>query len=530
GNSSAIGWLNFIEVNARRHLVVAGDQMAFRDAQSVGSGNAARYQLSGCDQSTMVWNVTYPTHIKIQDGSLNGSTFEFNAAADTLNEYIAFNGSNFFKPYFIEQVINQNLHSLPQANMLIVTNPRFKNEAADLASFHRDNDGLTVNVVTTKQVYNEFSCGSPDITAIKDFVKMFYERAGTDSTKLPRYLCLFGDGSYDNKHRLTGNLNLVPTYESAESLMPTSSYVSDDYYGLLDNNEGDSPSQLIDIGIGRIPVKSITEAQNIVKKIKHYYNKQTMKPWRNWLAFVGDDEDNSTHMKQSDQLAQKVDTLYPDYNIDKLYLDSYTQESTPGGERYPDVNAAINKRMEQGCLILTYVGHGGELGWAHERVLEVSDINSWTNIDNMPLFLTATCEFSRWDDPLRTSAGEYCFLNKDGGAIALLTTTRLVYSNPNKQLADTFFNYAFSELNGEVIRLGDLTLLTKINGPLIQNTRNFTLLGDPAVQLAYPRYNVVTTSVQDTIRALSKVTVSGYISDPGNGQKIVDFNGVIYPV
>ena len=530
GNNSAIGWLNYIEANVRRKLILAGDQMIFRDALSVGLGNVARYQILGVDVNTQIWDVTYPTNIKNLQGNLLGNTFSFNANADTLHRYIAFTGNSFYKPVFIEKVNNQNLHAYSLANMLIVTNPRLKDAAEELADFHRTHDQLTVHVVSTKQIYNEFSSGSRDITAIKDFVKMFYDRAAGDSTKLPRYLCLFGDGSYDNKHRLTGNVNLIPTYESSESLLPTTSYVSDDYYGLLDNNESDNPAEIIDIGIGRLPVRSLAEALDIVKKIKYYSNIQTMKPWRNWLAFVGDDEDNALHMTQSDQLAQKVDSLYPDYNIDKIYLDSYNQVSTPGGERYPDVNEAINKRMEQGCLILTYVGHGGELGWAHERVLEVSDINSWTNIDNMPLFLTATCEFSRWDDPLRTSAGEYCFLNKNGGAIALLTTTRLVYSNPNKQLADTFFNYAFSELNGDVIRLGDLMLLTKINGPLIANTRNFTLIGDPAVQLAYPRYNVITSSMQDTIKALSKVTVTGYIVDPGTGQKINNYNGVVYPI
>ena len=159
--------------------------------------------------------------------------------------------------------------------------------------------------------------------------------------------------------------------------------------------------------------------------------------WRNTVCFIADDEDGDLHISDANKLATLVDTSYNNINVDKIYLDSYQQVATPGGDRYPTVSEAINKRVEKGCLVLNYTGHGGEVGLAHERIIEVSQINSWNNKNNLPLFFTATCEFSRFDDPERTSAGEYVFLNPNGGGIALFTTVRLVFASPNFSLTMT---------------------------------------------------------------------------------------------
>jgi hypothetical protein len=254
------------------------------------------------------------------------------------------------------------------------------------------------------------------------------------------------------------------------------------------------------------------------------------------ITFIGDDEDSNIHMSQSDQLAAIVDTTYHAYNIEKIYLDAYQQEQTPGGERYPQVNEAFDKRMEKGCLILNYTGHGGEVGLAHERILEVGQINAWDNKCNMPLFVTATCEFSRFDDPGRVSAGEYVLLNPNGGGIGLLTTVRLVYSTPNFILNRNFYFVAFEPENGEQPHIGDVYRKTKVLSGYSTNNRNFTLLGDPALKLNYPTYNVATTHINnvpvganaDTIRALSRITIKGMVTD-SLGNKINNYNGVLYP-
>lgn len=528
GNSGAQGFLDFIEVNARRKLIFPGDQLMFRDINSVGKGTA-KFQLGNTNSDIVIWNVTDILNVKRQDATLSGSSLEFNASADLLNEYVAFDiSAPLLTPKFREKITNQNLHNIFIADLIIVTNPLFEKEAEDLADFHSEKDKLRTIVATTEEIFNEFSSGKQDVTAIKDFVKMFFDRAGSDSSALPKYLLLFGDGSYDPKNRISGNTNYVTTYQSSNSLSPTLSYVADDYFGLLNDDEGDDTEEPVDIGIGRLIVKNTTEAQQALTKIKHYYDASTMRPWRNYLTFIGDDEDGNIHMIQANSVASTVETKYKRYNIDKILLDAYKQQVNTGGQRYPDVNAAIDNRLDIGTLMWTWVGHGGELGLAHERIVQISQINGWKNFDNLPLFITATCEFTRFDDPQRTSAGEFVFLNPNGGGIALLSTTRLVYSSPNFDLLNAFTYAAFETIDQGNPRLGDLVRVTKNNGPFGVNSRAFALVGDPALRLAYPLYDVITTEKPDTMRALSKVTVKGYVAN--KGQKMTDFNGVIYPM
>ena len=527
-NPNALGWLDYIEVTVRRQLKMGGGQMAFRDEKVLNQGNV-KYKLSNITNETKVWDITNPLEPSFPKANITGNVVDFIASGDSLREFIAFDESFAFIPKFEGAVQNQNLHGLPQAELLIVAHPNFYSSALELANWHKEKDNMTVNLVTTEQVYNEFSSGSPDITAIRQFVKMFYDRANGNPDAMPKYLLLFGDGSYDNKNRISGNSNYIPTYQSDDFLSPTQSYTSDDYFGLLDDYESVKTTDIVDIGIGRLPVRTVNEAQNAVNKIKAYYDLKTMKAWRNYVTFVADDQDLNDHIANSDYLANYIDVNHPDYNVEKIYFDAYLQQSSSGGQRYPQVNEAIKRRIEQGTLIMNYIGHGGELGWAHERVLEVSDINKMTNKTNLPLMVTATCEFSRYDDPQRTSAGELVLLNPDGGAISLLTTTRVVYASPNFVIAKAFFEHAFIPENGKMPRLGDLIRITKFYGPTnTVNTRNFTLLGDPAIRLAYPQYSIETTDLPDTLKALGKVTIKGFVKDE-TGNKMTDYNGTLYP-
>lgn len=533
-SSSAVAWLNEIELNARRHLIMNGNQMFFRDVNSVGTGNVAGFNLSGAGNVVAVWDVTDAANVN--EMSFSGTGIKsFNNYADTIREYVALT-QNYSNAVFAKgKVENQNLHGLSQKDMIIVSHPDFLSQAAQIADFHTEKDGLRTVVVTPQQIYNEYSSGSQDVVAIRDFVRMFYERANSPED-LPKYLLLFGDGSYDNKDRIIDNTNFIPTYQSKESLKLVGSLVSDDYYGLLDSEEGTWNSvEYVDIAIGRFPVKSTTEANNVVNKVLNYNTTLTLNDWRNNIVFVGDDEDSNIHMIQANNLTNISENNGEDFNVDKIFFDAYQQVSTPGGDRYPEVNEAILQSFEEGVLIVNYTGHGGETGLAHERVLTVSDINSIINPINLPLFITATCEFSRFDDPKRTSAGELVLLNENGG-IGLLSTVRLVYSNPNYQLNISFYNTAFNEVDNRPLTIGEIFMQVKNLNAGSSNNRNFTLLGDPALTLAYPVHDVVTTtfngqnvsSTLDTVKAFDKVTIEGYLQDK-NGQKLTNYNGVIYP-
>ncbi|MBI2280188.1 MAG: type IX secretion system sortase PorU [Bacteroidetes bacterium] len=533
-NSSSIAWLDAIQLNARRNLKMTGNQLFFRDLNSVGTGNVSQFNITNANNIVQIWDITDPLNIKAQQFTQNNS-ISYVAATDTLREFVALTNNFETQVYLLGKIDNQNLHGLSQQDFVIVSHPDFLGQAEQIADFHRQ-EGMTVLVVTTQQIYNEFSSGSQDPVAIRSLMKMFYDRA-TTTEELPKHLLLFGDGSYDNKNRIAGNSNFIPTYQSTNSLGIIGSLVTDDYFGLLDNNEGKWTFgvELVDIGIGRFPVKSQQEANNVTNKVLNYYYPSTMKDWRNQITFIGDDEDSNEHMNQANQLATMVENDNPEYNPYKIFFDAFKQESTPGGDRYPDVNKEIIKAFEDGSLMINYTGHGGETGWAHERVLTVGDINKLEKTTNLPLVITATCEFSRFDDPQRTSAGELVLINK-AGAIGLLTTVRLVYSSPNFYLNKSFYENVFIELNNEERTIGEIFRITKNLNASNSNNRNFTLLGDPALKLAYPKHDVKTTKFNgavitttlDTVRALQKVSLEGYVQDE-NGNKLTNYNGTIYP-
>lgn len=525
--SNAIGWLNYIQLNARRYLIMNNDYLQFRDAESVSSSELGKYVISNANTSTLVWDVSDILNIKKVPTNLVGTEVSFLDSLSILRTYIAFNG-NFQKVELIGKIDNQNLHNITsEVEYVIVSHPDFLSAANRLAEFHNIYDDLTSVVVTPQQIYNEFSSGKQDVAAIRDFFRMLYKRTNPKF----KYALLFGDGSYDNKERISNNTNYIPTFQSKNSLNPTTSYVTDDFYALLDDNDGDFINDLIDIGIGRLPVKSLSEANDMVDKIEKYYSSETLGDWLNSVTFIADDgdaKDGNLHMSQADNLADYIDTNYQNINIEKIYLDSYPQESTPGGPRSPQAQDAINRRIDNGSFLVNYTGHGGPLGWTQERILEVDQINNWDNEYRLPLFMTATCKFSCFDDPNKVSAGEYVLLNKNGGAIALLTTTRLVYANPNYTLNTNFVDVLFEKNNGEYPRLGDLYKSTKVLSGSGANTRNFILLGDPAISLSYPEHSISTTTIPDTIKALEEVTINGKITDD-NGVLLDNFNGIVYP-
>jgi hypothetical protein len=534
-NPNAQAWIDYVEINARRSLVFIEPTMNFRDLESVGENNTTSFSFKSSNSAIRVWDVTNVSGIT--EMVLSGNTnlgFKFTSETDSLKEFVMFTNNSLATPSRVGPVENQNLHALSNIDYLIITHPNFKSYSDQLAELHQKNDGFTTAVVEVGDIYNEFSGGSQDITAIKEFVRMLYFEGQGGAHPL-KYLLLFGDASYDFKNRVSGNSNFVPSHQTKESLVPTASVVSDDFYGLLDDDEGEESIDLIDIAIGRLPARTKLEAEQMVNKIIHYTDsKGTFGDWRNSIALVADDPEGGRDefQDQCSILGELADSLSPEFNVHKIYLDAYTQVAGSGGERYPEAAAAISERVRKGALMIYYIGHGGELGWAHERVLEVPTINKWENLNNLPLFVTATCEFTRYDDPRRTSAGEYVMFNPSGGGVALLTTTRAVYSGPNFDLTHSFTRQAFEALQGEEPRLGDMCAQTKVEnastGAAGNNTRCFTLLGDPAMRLAFPQERVIVTEYPDTIKGLEKVVIKGYVADR-DSTIIKDFNGLVYP-
>jgi hypothetical protein len=544
GSSGSQGWLNWFELLARVDLSMTGNnQLMFRDWNSVAPGNVGSFIIKNAPADIQVWDITNSLEPIRMQGFMTGSEWRFVNECSRLHEYIAFSNTGYLTPAKVEAVPNQNLHGSATPQYIIITHPILLAQAQRLAQYHQQRDNLASLVVTANQVYNEFSSGSPDPTALRDFVKMFYDRADGDSTKAPKYLLLFGDASFDYRTRISNNTNLVPGWESPVSLDPLSTYTSDDFFGLLGDNDdiNGSGTYLLDIGIGRIPAGNEREAKAIVDKIIAYNDAKSLGPWRNECTFVADDEDNNLHVQDAEIMTQAVQATAPQENMDKIYLDAFRQESSSAGSRYPAVNLAINNKIYSGTLMWNYTGHGGYRRLAEEVVLDQDIINGFNNPQKLPLFITATCDVAPYDNPLVSSIGENLLLREKTGAIALMTTTRLVFAFSNRIMNENYLTTAFQKKPDSSYRsLGEAVRQAKnitynFLGDVVNN-RKFTLLGDPALTLAFPVYKVTTTAINgqavtstpDTLKALSEYTISGTVQDNA-GNPLNDFNGTIYP-
>jgi hypothetical protein len=542
GSFNSQGWLNWFEFFARRNLSVQGSkQLLFRDWSSVGLGSV-QFVVSDADATSQVWDVTDSLHPVKMNGFISGNQLRFTNDAQRLREYVCFS-TNFLVPKAEGRVANQNLHSSTEKDLLIVTSPEFLQEAQRLAQFHQERDKLKTAVVTTEQVYNEFSSGSPDPTAIRDFAKMYYDRYRSTWGQTGKYLLLFGKASFDYKNRITNNTNKVPAYESANSLDPLATYTSDDYFGFL-NDDADINSSVIinqlNIGVGRIPARTPEEARNFVDKVYTYNSADAFGPWRNNLNFIADDEDNNLHLQDAETLTATSSSVASVFNLQKIYLDAFHQESGSAGGRYPQANAVINSNIYNGTLVWNYSGHGGPARLAEEDVLDQQIVNGWSNSNRLPLFITATCDFAPYDNPIENSLGENLLVRPKTGAIGLMTTTRVVFAFSNRIINNNYLKFALEpDANGRYKTLGEALVASKNftyqSSGDITNNRKFTLLGDPAMRLAFPTYKVEIIKVNDkdissqidTLSAMEPGVVEGQVVD-NSGALLTNFNGTAY--
>jgi hypothetical protein len=540
------GYLDFMAVQAICNLSFNVGQLLFNNGKYVSYGAVSRYMLSNANSSIRVWDVTEPSKTFQLPLTANGSMVQFVAVDTAFRQFVAFDGSSYKSVTPIGAVQNQNLHGAEsQADMIIVAHPDFWSQAEQLAAVRRQEQGLSVKIVSPAQIYNEFSSGAQDPVAIRDYMKMIYEKS---AGVYPKYLLLFGRPSYDYRGRVSGTSIYVPNYQRpmGSSIAEGSFRANDDFFGVLDDGEGQYSHGLVDVAVGRFPVTTSAQANLAVTKSINYTAKRNLvspsstqisnfADWRNMMCFVADDGDQNEHLNAAERCVSIIESANKIVNIDKIYCDAYIQKSNSGGQRYPAVTTAINDRMERGALFLTYIGHSGKDGWAHERILEFSDINNWHNTYNQPVILTLSCDFA-WYDRAIVSPAEACFFNTNGGSSALITTSRVAYSGSNTTYATKLFGRLFRTGSAQARTMGEMNMMAKNDyGGNNDAISMFLLIGDPSMPLAIPEFRVVTDSVNgmpvealtDTLKALSKVVVKGRVTDL-QGNTLNNFNGNLY--
>ena len=547
---SSPSFLDYIRLQARRILKPYGAYTFFRDVQS--RQEASQFVIRNATSDMVVFDVTDGVKVTRMEASLNGSELSFSIPAShtVVREFVLVDLSKSFpQPEMVGEVTAQDLHALPQTDMVILSPPAFVPEAERLAAAHRrKRDSIHVTVVTPEQVYNEFSSGTPDATAIRRFMKMFYDRR-TSEADAPKYLLLFGDGAHDNRQLSTAwksidMTNFLLTFQTQQSIMggnynqpDKETYVTDDYFGFLRDGSGsDIGRSYVDLGIGRFPVRTVNQAKAIVDKVVRYIETPAYGSWKNQLCFIADDGSSSEHepyakdhMEQSYQLTQIIEDNHPEYITNKLFFDAFKKSSKGSSGSYPDVERNIQKLQRQGVMLINYTGHGNAASLSDEHVITQSMIRQYT-YPHLPLWITASCDFTPFDHTT-TSAGEDVFLTEKSGGIALITTSRVAFGPPNFAINRLLVANIFKKNKGKRMTLGDVLKETK-NGYRHYFNRCFVLIGDPALSLAYPEYEmnvkeingnpVSETSVN--FKALDRVTVTGEVTG-ADGAILTNFNG-----
>ena len=504
-----------------------GNTLFFRHMRSLTATSVLRYEINNANASSnlLLWDISNPFRSKsiplnpLPSGQ--GSFFDHQPeeGQDSPTEFVLFDPGRVFFPLAPQPIANLSLPT--EAELLIVTAPGLRVAANRLADFHRTRDAMRVAVVTTTEVYHAYAAGRCDPTAIRNYARELYARGDL------RYLLLFGGATFDYRMRL-GRIDMhVPSYASYASLNPTSTYVSDDYFGFLSPEEGrwrESPPEdhTMDIGVGRLPARSKEQAKVLVDKI-YAYDQYASRggPWRQDMYFVADDGDNNIHHRDIERLADYLEVAHPEIRVNRLYLDNYKQERRGSLQRSSAASQAIDRAIEQGSLVINFSGHGNTQIWTAEAILSPDQIQRWTNIDRLPLFITATCDFGRHDDPFIPSAGEKLLFSSQGGGIALLSTARPVFADANFALNDALIRELYKkDADGRHLRLGDILRETKNNSLFGVGNRGFSLLGDPALRLAYPRLETTLTHINGQalaegeevhLRARSLVRVQGEV-------------------
>ena len=545
-DNSLVGYLDYLRLNYRRSLALRGSNTLFR-GELTGEENA-RFDIAGCNANTRVWDVSSPTAIREVAGVLNGGVYSVVAPAGVNCNLVAVDVKGSFPSVkIVGDVPNQNLHAAGRADMVIIvpSNGKFLSAAERLADAHRLMDGLRVEVVTAQQVYNEFSSGTPDVTAYRRFMKMLYDRA-QGAADAPKYLLLFGDSWFDNRLlTFPGRKqdDYLLCYESLNSVDAIYSYVLEDYLGFLDDKEGgDHRRDKVDLGIGRIPAQSAADANAVVDKLIAYMQNKSAGDWQNRILLLADDGDTSMpnqHMKDADAIANIFERECRSYIVDRIYWDDYPIEVSATGKRYPTVTKAIYNALDKGALIVNYSGHGSSNLLSHEMVWKASDMAA-VKSPRAPLWVTASCDIGPFDIG-DNSVAESAIMNANGGAIGLFTTTRTVMQSYNSVINKEFSKLLMEPVNsGNMIAVGDAVRMAKCNviaagTDATVNKLQYVLLGDPALRLKYPGYRVVVDRMNgvDASQSAAQVSAGAMLNVEGRvvtagGALAEEFTGVLY--
>ena len=526
GANGANAYLNYVELHVPCALKMQGNELPIVNTDYLGRSQTIRYKMESADSNIQIWCVTNGVDVELMPTSYSNGILTWEGSNETAERYVAVdvNGTNWRTPKKVGDVANQNLHALENIDYVIICPEAFLEPSIRLAKKHEQIDGLTWAVVTEQQVFNEFSSGTPDASAYRWLMKMLYDKANGDPVKQPKNLLLMGSGTYDNRKLFSASgARQLLTYQAVNSTSETEAFATDDYFGFLADKsyytEGvfSEKVAIMDIGVGRLPARTLREAEDVVEKICTYMDDRVLGKWKSQILFLADDGDHGLHVQTADGGAERLRRRNKDFILNKIYLDAHTQEVSAAGESYPLAKNQFDNLMSNGVLFMDYSGHGGYNNITNELFMKTADILKMDNRNHGFWFL-ATCSFSHFDGGV-VSAGEHAVLHPNGGAIGVLSACRTVYATQNtvlnRNLCDTLFGHTTPfDYN---MTLGEATRIAKNKTGYDANKMPYILLADPALKLNYPTDLQVKTVLEtDTMHALTTQTIKGYIQTPDN--------------
>lgn len=509
-----------------------------------------RLRIAGATADTRVWRLGRGGQPAAEmQGTLRDDHLEVVVATGAERYAIVNTEAHYPSPTVVGEVAQQDLHADGPTDMVIVTPPSglLNAEAQRLAEAHRTHQGLRVRVVQADRIYNEFAGGSPDATAIRRYMKMLYDRAASPD-EAPRYLLLFGDCANDNRMQTPewagfSPHDFLPSYEANgnDSIVGTIySYVTDDYFGLLDDGEGANiVNEKVDLGIGRFPCHDAASAAILVDKAISYMRNEHVGSWKNTICLLGDDGDYNEHMNDAENVGKAISAASAgSFNLKKVYWDAYPPTITATGFRCPEATEVLRETMTKGAVMMNYSGHGDPRQLSKSRILALEDFANCAS-PNMTLWVLASCEISPYDKQM-DDVSRTALINKAGGAIAFVCASRAVYASYNNSLNTAYCRYVMGrDATGRRYSMGDALRLAKndmvAGSDRTMNKMKYALLGDPALVLATPTAALTIDSVNGqavapgemlTFRAGEVVRLSGRALT-AEGQTDSAFDGAI---
>ena len=531
--------LDYITVNYERNLALKSGSLVFGLNKA---STASTYRISGAGTTARVWDVTQPFAPVQMNASGDEGTVQFTPMTGGRREFVAFDeAGTYHHPEFLGEVANQNIHGEATPDMIIIAPSAYLDQARRVAALHEKLDNFRVIVIDHEKIYNEFSSGTRDAMAYRRMCKMFYDRGKDSGGHALSYLLLMGGGSYDN--RLVGssadalNYPSLLTWQTERGDMENYSITTDDFFGILGDDSNTSNGGKMNISVGRMPVRSVSEARTAVNKLEKYMTKPDYGSWKNQLLFVADDENDGDHMTQSKDMISAIRQYGgSDYVVNYVFIDAFNSVSQGGARNYPDARNKMFTTLNEGTLWWNYIGHASTQNWTAEGLMMRSDVETNLFYRHLPVLYAATCEFTRFDGSV-ISSGERIFLNANGGAIALVCPARLAFINSNGPFSERVGHYVFlPDENGRQRRLGDIIRMVKNDaGSSSDNHRRFFVIGDPALRIAWAPYSAQVETINGkpvdsenmpVFKAREQLEFSGKIVD-WKGELATNFDGNI---